>query len=117
MKRADDAPPDAEVRSHRRMNALAVAAERSSAWRNVKTEKAAPAIAGDVWTWTAIDADTKLLPSWMIGDRSGDTARAFIADLPNRLVTRAQLTSDGHKAISASGECRFRRRHQLCPNW
>jgi IS1 family transposase len=66
--------------------------------KNVATAKAAPEGAGDVWTWTAIDADTKLMPSWMVGDRSGDTARVFIADLANHLVTRVQLTSDGHKA-------------------
>ena len=66
--------------------------------RNVETAKAAPEGAGDVWTWTAIDADTKLIPSWLVGDRSGDTAKVFIQDLANRLVTRVQLTSDGHKS-------------------
>jgi IS1 family transposase len=66
--------------------------------RNVEGAKAAPDGAGDVWTWTAIDADSKLIPSWLVGDRSGDTARVFISDLASRLVTRVQLTSDGHKA-------------------
>lgn len=51
--------------------------------------------AGDVWTWTAIDADTKLIASWMLGDRSGDTARAFVKDLASRLAHRVQLTTDG----------------------
>jgi IS1 family transposase len=51
--------------------------------------------AGDVWTWTAIDADTKLIASWMLGDRSADTARAFVKDLAERLTHRVQLTTDG----------------------
>jgi IS1 family transposase len=51
--------------------------------------------AGDVWTWTAIDADTKLIASWMLGDRSADTARAFVKDLAERLTDRVQLTTDG----------------------
>lgn len=53
---------------------------------------------GDVWTWTAIDADTKLIASWMVGDRSFDTARTFIDDLADRLANRVQLTTDGLKA-------------------
>lgn len=66
--------------------------------RNVEIAKAAPEGAGDVWTWTAIDADTKLIMSWLVGDRSGDTAKVFISDLASRLLTRVQLTSDGHKS-------------------
>ena len=54
--------------------------------------------AGDIWTWTAIDADTKLIASWMLGDRSGATARDFVADLASRLTNRVQITTDGHKA-------------------
>ena len=53
--------------------------------------------AGDVWTWTALDRDTKLLIAYDVGDRSGATAREFIADLRNRLANRVQLTTDGHK--------------------
>ena len=52
---------------------------------------------GDVWTWTAICADTKLIASWMVGSRDGDAARAFIGDLAPRLANRVQLTTDGHK--------------------
>ena len=63
--------------------------------KNVATAKKAPPHAGDVWTWTAIDADTKLIPSWFIGDRSGESARQFLLDLHDRLVGRVQLTSDG----------------------
>jgi len=53
---------------------------------------------GDVWTWTAIDADTKLVPSFYLGDRSGESAKTFISDLASRLANRVQLTSDGLKA-------------------
>jgi IS1 family transposase len=66
--------------------------------RNVATAKRAPADAGDLWTWVAIDADTKLIPSWLVGSRGGDTAKVFISDLASRLSNRVQLTSDGHKA-------------------
>ncbi len=53
---------------------------------------------GDVWTWTAIDADTKLVLSWLVGLRDAGYAFAFIRDLQNRLASRVQLTTDGHKA-------------------
>jgi IS1 family transposase len=53
--------------------------------------------AGDVWTWVAIDADTKLIPCFMVGQRDPSTARAFMEDLAGRLANRVQLTSDGHK--------------------
>ncbi|UYO51615.1 IS1 family transposase [Rhodopseudomonas palustris] len=66
--------------------------------KNVKFAKAAPEAAGDVWTWTAIDADSKLIVSWHVGDRSADTGSAFMFDLKARLANRVQLTTDGHKA-------------------
>jgi hypothetical protein len=66
--------------------------------KNVEKAKAAPEQAGDIWTWTAICADTKLAVSWLLGDRSGETAEVFIRDLASRLANRVQLTSDGHKA-------------------
>ena len=65
--------------------------------KNVPTAANAPDGAGDAWTWVAIDADTKLVPSWRIGDRSSDTACAFVADLASRLRNRVQITTDGHK--------------------
>jgi len=64
---------------------------------NVAGAKAAPKEAGDVWTWTAIDADTKLLVSWLVADRSADSALTFMDDLKERLANRVQLTSDGHR--------------------
>jgi IS1 family transposase len=54
--------------------------------------------AGDTWTWTAIDADSKLLVTWLIGGRDGGAALAFMDDLRSRLANRVQLTSDGHGA-------------------
>jgi IS1 family transposase len=62
---------------------------------------------GDVWTWTAICADTKLVPSWLIGDRSGETAYVFIQDLALRLKHRVQLTTDGHTAYLEAVEGAF----------
>jgi IS1 family transposase len=66
--------------------------------RNVPTAKAAPAVAGDLWTWIAMDAETKLIPSWFVGGRDAEHASAFLHDLSGRLANRVQLTSDGHKA-------------------
>jgi IS1 family transposase len=54
--------------------------------------------AGDVWLWVAVDADTKLVPQWMLGQRDFRTAKTFVADLANRLANRVQITSDGHRS-------------------
>ena len=62
---------------------------------------------GDVWTWTATDADTKLVISWLVGRRDGDTAYQFIQDLAGRLVNRIQLTTDGHKVYLDAVESAF----------
>ncbi len=75
--------------------------------KNVARAKSAPPEAGDVWTWTAICADTKLVPSWQIGDRSSATAIEFMDDLRPRLAKRVQLTSDGHKAYLEAVEGAF----------
>jgi IS1 family transposase len=66
--------------------------------KNVPTAKAAPEGAGDAWTWTAIDADTKLVAAWMIGPRGGGVAYDFMQDLAGRLASRVQLTTDVLKA-------------------
>jgi len=63
--------------------------------KNVPADKKGHFGYGDVWTWVAIDADTKLVPSFMLGNRDGRTARIFIDDLASRLSTRVQLTTDG----------------------
>jgi IS1 family transposase len=75
--------------------------------KNVPGAKSAPANAGDVWTWVAIDADTKLVPSWRIGDRSSETAIAFTDDLASRLANRVQITTDGHRAYLEAIEGSF----------
>jgi IS1 family transposase len=62
---------------------------------------------GDVYTWTAIDADTKLVPCWHVGTRDADSAYAFIHDLASRLANRIQLTTDGHKAYLDAVEDAF----------
>jgi IS1 family transposase len=63
--------------------------------KNVPAEKHGQFGYGDVWTWVAIDADTKLVPSFMTGNRDMQSARIFIEDLASRLASRVQLTSDG----------------------
>lgn len=65
--------------------------------KNVKTAKKVVGGAGDVWTWTAICADTKLVPSWLVGSRDAEAANMFIADLASRMANKIQLTSDGHR--------------------
>lgn len=68
---------------------------------------ARPVSVGDVWTWTAIDADTKLVPSWLVGPRDGGVAYDFMQDLAGRLFNRVQLTTDGHKAYLEAVESAF----------
>lgn len=75
--------------------------------KNVATAKAAPEGAGDVWTWTAIDADTKLIVSYFVGDRSGDSAIELMDDLRDRLANRVQITTDGHRAYVEAVEGAF----------
>lgn len=72
---------------------------------NLPKAKVATADAGDVWTWIALDADTKLICSFYVGDRGYGSAREFIDDLAERLANRVQLTSDGHRAyLKAVGD-------------
>jgi IS1 family transposase len=75
--------------------------------KNVATAKAAPEGAGDVWTWTALDSDSKMILAYEVGDRSGATAIEFMDDLRARLATRVQLTTDGHKAYLEAVEGAF----------
>jgi len=75
--------------------------------KNVAGAKAAPDGAGDVWTWTAIEAETKLLISHFVGGRDGECAKWFIEDMAARLATRVQLTSDGHRAYLEAVEGAF----------
>ncbi|MFO0196993.1 MAG: IS1 family transposase [Alphaproteobacteria bacterium] len=75
--------------------------------KHIAGAKAAPEGAGDIWTWTAIAADTKLIPSWYVGARDGAAAQHFIGDLALRLANRVQLTSDGHKPYLEAVEQSF----------
>ena len=65
--------------------------------KNVPTKKQGQFGYGDVWTWTAICADTKLIPTWYVGDRGAGSASEFMQDLAPRLANRVQLTTDGHR--------------------
>jgi IS1 family transposase len=73
--------------------------------RNVATAKGDPH--GDVWTWTALESDTKLMVSYFVGDRSGQSAICLMDDLRDRLSNRVQLTTDGHKAYLEAVEGAF----------
>ncbi len=75
--------------------------------KNVASMKATVEGAGDVWTWTAIDADSKLIVSWLVGGRDGEYAMAFMDDVRSRLANRVQLTTDGHKAYLQAVEGAF----------
>ena len=65
--------------------------------KNVDSAKSAPEGAGDTWTWTALDADSKLIVFWLVGPRDAGSAYTFAIDLAERLAGRVQLTSDGLK--------------------
>jgi IS1 family transposase len=75
--------------------------------KNVPEDKRGQLGYGDVWTWTAIDADTKLVPAFMVGNRDYQSARMFIEDLASRLVNRIQLTTDGLKVYLTAVESAF----------
>jgi IS1 family transposase len=62
---------------------------------------------GDIYTWTAMDADSKLMISWLVGRRSAEAAREFMADLHDRLANRVQLTTDGYPFYSGATESAF----------
>jgi IS1 family transposase len=74
--------------------------------KNVTEEQMAEG-AGDCWTWTAIDADTKLIISYMLGDRGASTAQAFMQDVASRITNRIQLTTDGHRVYADAVEDAF----------
>ena len=74
---------------------------------NVTRAKQAPAGAGDVWTWTAIESDTKMILAYEVGNRDGETAIEFMDNLRARLANRVQLTTDGLKAYLEAVEGAF----------
>ncbi len=75
--------------------------------KNVPAEKQGVSGYGDVWTWVAIDAETKLIVSWLVGTRDAGTAYTFMMDVASRLRNRVQLTTDGHKPYLAAVEDAF----------
>lgn len=62
---------------------------------------------GDVWLWVAVDSDTKLVPTWMLGQRDFKTAKIFVSDLASRLRNRVQITTDGHRPYVEAMESAF----------
>lgn len=74
--------------------------------KNASAEKKAQGW-GDIWTWTAIDADSKLIPCWHVGERDAGAAYEFMHDLASRLANRVQLTTDGHKPYLTAVEDAF----------
>jgi IS1 family transposase len=77
--------------------------------RNVPAEHEGEFGYGDVWTWTALDPDTKLVPTWLVGQRDGADATAFLLDLAGRLRNRVQITTDGHRPYIEAIETAFGR--------
>jgi IS1 family transposase len=75
--------------------------------KNVPEDKKAQIGYGDVWTWTGICAESKLVPAWLIGVRTVGTASVFMEDLASRFSHRVQLTTDGHKAYLEAVEGAF----------
>jgi IS1 family transposase len=75
--------------------------------KNVPAEKRGQFGYGDIWTWTAIDADTKLVPSWLVSTRDAGAAYGFMMDLASRLRRRVQLTTDAHRAYLYAVEGAF----------
>ncbi len=76
--------------------------------KNVPAEKQGEFGYGDVWTWTAICAKTKIIPTWLVADRGAASAHAFMQDLAGRLSERVQLTTDGHKVYLDAVDEAFR---------
>ncbi len=74
--------------------------------KNLSSEKKEAGL-GSVWTWTAIDADTKLIVSWLLGSRDAGSAYEFMQDVASRLTKRVQLTTDGHRPYLAAVEDTF----------
>jgi IS1 family transposase len=75
--------------------------------KNIPADRSGETGIGSIWTWTAIDADTKLVPSWLVGLRDSEHARAFVCDLASRMACRVQITTDGLKAYVSAMEAGF----------
>lgn len=105
---------DYQDRIFRNLNCKRIQVDECWAFCYAKAKNVTPEIAaknpsaGDAWTWAAIDADSKLIPCWIVGPRDGVTARIFVSDLADRLADRIQLTSDGLAAYLQAVERAFR---------
>jgi IS1 family transposase len=75
--------------------------------KNVPLARKGDGTMGDIWTWVAIDAESKLVPAWYIGSRDSEAAMFFMDNLARRLANRVQLTSDGHKPYLEAVEGAF----------
>jgi IS1 family transposase len=75
--------------------------------KNVADAKAAPEMAGDLWTWLALDADNKLIISFLVGKRDTPCANALMQDVATRVASRVQMTTDGHKPYLEAVEGAF----------
>jgi len=75
--------------------------------KNVPAERLGQFGYGDVWTWIALDADTKLVPSWLVSTRDAGAAYTFMMDVASRLKNKVQLTTDGHKPYLSAVEDAF----------
>lgn len=97
----------------RNLNTKRVQADEIWAFCYAKKRNVTPAIlekhpdAGDIWTWTAIDAESKLMISWLVGNRDPRTAYAFMSDVASRVENRIQLTTDGLLAYPPAVEGAF----------
>jgi IS1 family transposase len=100
---------DAEVRNvkAKRVQVDEIWSFTAAKQKNRATMKAPVAGAGDTWTWTAIEAQTKLIISHFVGVRDGDRAKWFMEDVASRIVDRVQLTSGGHRAYLEAVESAF----------
>lgn len=79
----------------RNLNCKRIEADEIWAWVGAKQKNATKPGQGDLWTYTAIDSDSKLMVSWLVGSRNHATTQAFMADVAERLANRVQLTTDG----------------------
>ncbi|MGP1396851.1 MAG: IS1 family transposase [Inquilinaceae bacterium] len=75
--------------------------------KNIASAESAPDHAGDTWTWTALDADSKLIVAYLVGGRDSEYAMAFMDDIAKRLANRVQMTTDGHRAYLEAVEDAF----------
>jgi len=109
---AGQACADFHDRTVRKVQARRVQADEIWSFVEMKEKRAKqkaerPANVGDTWTWTGIDAESKLIISWFIGSRDADAAWTFMRDLASRLANRVQLTTDGHRAYLEAVDSAF----------